>query len=334
MPRLVAAPDKFRGTATAREAAAAIARAATDAGWACLQVPMSDGGEGFVDVLAGGAPRRAARVHGPLGGAVDATWAMLQDGTAIVESAAAVGRGLLAHPKGDEPVAASSAGLGELLAEVLSHRPTAVVVGVGGTATTDGGQGCVQAFGRLGGQLQVPLVVACDVDCPFLEAPRRFAPQKGASPDQVRELDARLAKVARAYASRGTDVVPLRYAGAGGGLAGGLAALGGTLVSGATLVAERVGLAAALDGADLVVTGEGRLDDESLEGKVVGTVLAARGGLAGLVVAGSAARSAAERLVARGIAVVSLDTPARADGSTLPAIERCVGAHLAAIGPR
>jgi glycerate kinase len=291
MPRLLAAPDKFRGTAGAVAIAAAAGRAARRCGWSAEELPLADGGEGTLDVLSsalGGRIRHAA-VSGPLGGPVDAPWLELEhtagiplpeplvpgrDPTAVVEAAAAAGRSLLVDPRGDEPVLASTVGVGALLIAAIARGARQVVVAVGGTATTDGGEGACSAVAAAGGLGGAPVVVACDVTTGFLDAAALFGPQKGASPSQVVRLTARLEALAHDYRSRtGVDVVAMEGAGAGGGLAGGLASLGAVLVRGFPLVAGLCGLERRLVGADLVVTGEGRLDLTSFEGKVVGGVL-------------------------------------------------------------
>jgi glycerate 2-kinase len=274
--RLLAAPDKFRGTLTAREAAAAIAAGAARAGWGGVELPLADGGEGTLDVLGGG--NRLTIVTGPLGEPVDAAWRLEKDGTALIEAARACGLSLAGGPQGNDPLRATSRGVGELVAAAVAEGARHVVVAVGGVASTDGGVGAVEA---LPPDLP-PLEVACDVQARFLDAADVFAPQKGATAEQVRILRERLAKLA---------VPDLPGSGAAGGLAGGLAAAGGRLVSGFGLVAARVGLDERLQEADLVVTGEGRLDETSFTGKVVGRVLdrAAAAGKDALVVAGDVA---------------------------------------------
>jgi len=210
-------------------------------------------------------------VTGPLGDPVDAEWAMLGDGTAIVEMARASGWDLVADGRRD-PLAAGTRGTGELIVAARRAGAIRVVVGVGGSATTDGGLGAVEAMGWSLGQ--VPVTVAADVRTPFLAAAEVFGPQKGASPAQVALLTRRLERVAAAYRDRsGVDVTALEGGGAAGGLAGGLAALGAEIVGGFDVVAELVGLEEAVLDADLVVTGEGRCDATSFDGKVVGEVL-------------------------------------------------------------
>jgi glycerate kinase len=284
----VAALDKFRGTATAREAAAAVAAAASSAGWTCDQVPVSDGGEGFCDVLGG--QSRPLRVRGPLGDPVDAEWRLLADGTtAAVEMAIASGLTLVGSPEANDPVRADTAGTGQLIAAAVVAGARRVLVGMGGSATTDGGWGALSVLephSRLSG---VELVVGCDVTTRFVDAATVFGPQKGATPAQVAFLSRRLERLAQVYQNMfDVDVRTVVGGGAAGGLAGGLAALGATLVGGFDLVAETVELAERMEGADLVVTGEGYLDEQSFNGKAVGGVaaLAAEIGVPLLVVAG------------------------------------------------
>lgn len=268
--RVVAAPDKFRGTATAAQVASAIGAAAWEAGWDCDERPMADGGEGTM--LALGGPNRTSTVTGPLGSPVEARW-RLDGRTAVIEMAEAAGLWIALEQGGNDPVAATTRGVGELIRIAVESGATRVIVGVGGSATTDGGLGAIEALhhARL---RAVELVVACDVRTTFLDAAPVFAPQKGASPAQVRLLANRLQRLADVYRlDHGVDVTTLTGAGAAGGLAGGLAALGARLVEGASLVADEIGLDHAIDGADLVITGEGYLDAESFHGKVVGEVL-------------------------------------------------------------
>jgi glycerate 2-kinase len=275
--RVLAAPDKFRGTLTARQAAAALAAGALNAGWTGVELPLADGGEGTLDVLGGG--NRRTIVTGPLGEPVEAEWRLEEDGTALIEAALACGLSLAGGPEGNDPLQATSHGVGELIAAAVSEGAKRIVVCVGGVASTDGGLGATEAVPH---PLFVPLEVACDVDARFLEAADVYAPQKGATPEQVRVLHERLAKM----------IVPdVPGAGAAGGLAGGLAAIGAQLFSGFDFVASKVGFDERLAEADLVVTGEGRLDATSFTGKVVGRVResANAAGVETLVVAGDVA---------------------------------------------
>lgn len=269
----VACPDKFRGSLDAREAAAAIARGLRRAGFdEVREVPLADGGEGTLDALlhARGGARRHVRVTGPLGRPVDADYGLARGGPAVVEMARASGLALVEGA--NDPLGATTRGTGELIGAALRGGARSVLVAVGGSATTDGGLGAVEALGwSLAG---ADVVVACDVATPFLDAARVFGPQKGATPAQVELLTRRLESLAGVYRRRtGVDVTGLPGAGAAGGLAGGLAALGARLVPGFDAVAAAVGLDDALANASLVVTGEGRLDAASFAGKVVGGVV-------------------------------------------------------------
>jgi glycerate 2-kinase len=268
--RVVAAPDKFKGTATAAQVARVIADAVAAAGGRCDQVPMADGGEGTLEALGGA--NRTTLVAGPLGDPVQAGW-RLSRGTAVIEMAAASGLDLVGGPEGNDPVSASTTGTGDLISAALDAGARRIIVGVGGSATTDGGLGALRAvhpFPRLRG---VELVVACDVRTRFVDAAELFAPQKGASPSQVELLRRRLERLVQVYRDEhGVDVSDIPGGGAAGGLAGGLAAIGAQLVSGFELVADELDLDERIEGADLVITGEGFLDEQSFEGKVVGGV--------------------------------------------------------------
>jgi glycerate kinase len=271
--KAVACPDKFRGSLGAAAAAAAMARGLRTAGFTdVVEVPLADGGEGTLDALlaARGGSRRTARVTGPLGGTVVAEWARLSDGTAVVEMARASGLALVEGRR--DPLRANASGTGELIAAAARAGAARVIVCVGGSATTDGGLAAVEALGWSLAGLDV--VVACDVGTRFTEAAEVYGPQKGASPAQVALLTRRLEQLAGVYRQRtGVDVTELEGGGAAGGLAGGLAAIGARLEPGFEVVAQAAGLDAAFDGAELVVTGEGKLDVTSFEGKVVGGVL-------------------------------------------------------------
>jgi glycerate kinase len=268
--RVLAAPDKFRGTATATEVAEAIGRAAWEAGWDCDEVPMADGGEGTLEAMGG--PNRTSLVTGPLGDPVEAGW-RLDGRTAIIEMALASGLELVGGPEGNDPVAASTYGTGELIGGALDAGARRIIVGVGGSATTDGGLGALRALFPAPRLKNVELVVACDVRTTFVDAAEVFAPQKGASPSEVELLRRRLERLAQVYEQEhGVDVTEIPGSGAAGGLAGGLAAVGAQLVEGFEAVAEEVGLFDKLEQADLVITGEGFLDEQSFEGKVVGGV--------------------------------------------------------------
>jgi glycerate kinase len=311
MTRALAAPDKFKGTATAGAVSGAIATGAARAGWTATELPMSDGGEGLLDVF-GGANRHDT-VPGPLGALLTAEWrfdAEPADGgvpTAVIEMAQAAGLARVGGRDGNDPLAASTRGVGELVLAALKSGARRLVIGCGGSATTDGGAGALEVLGQPELLAGVEVIVACDVTTSFVEAAARFAPQKGASPAQVAVLEERLRALATSYLSTfGRDVARLPGSGAAGGLAGGLAAIGGRLVSGFDLVASLVGLDAQLEDTDAVITGEGCLDAESFSGKVVGGLWRHCGDHPTLCVAGrttSAGRRAAARA---GLTVVGL----------------------------
>ncbi len=221
---VVAAPDKFRGTATAAEVASAIAEAVEALGHTCTTVPMADGGEGTLEVLGGA--NRVTTVTGPLGRPVDASW-RLDRRSAVIEMAQASGLELAGGAEGNDPIGATTSGTGELISIAVESGATRVLVGVGGSATTDGGLGALQALFPLQRLRGVELVVACDVRTSFVDAAAVFGPQKGASPSQVELLTRRLERLADVYVhDHGVDVRPLVGGGAAGGLAGGLAAAG------------------------------------------------------------------------------------------------------------
>ena len=305
--RVLIAVDKFRGTATAADATGAVANACWELGHDADEAPMSDGGEGLLDVLGGA--NRTTIVTGPLGSPVEAAW-RIEHRNAVIEMARASGLALAGGADGNDPLAATTAGTGELIARAVEQGARRVIVGLGGSATTDGGRGAVEALPSPARLRTVELEVACDVRTRFVDAAAVFAPQKGAGPAQVAMLTARLEQLASRYRDQfGVDVTELDGAGAAGGLAGGLAALGGRLVSGFELVAEYVDLEERAHTADVIVTGEGHLDAQSLDGKVVGGVcgVAAAAGRPVVVIVGDADDDAAAVLRARpDVTVVSL----------------------------
>ena len=269
--KFLASPASLKGVFAPREAAALLASGARRVdGVDVVEAPVADGGEGTADVLhaALGGEWRTAVVADPIGRTVAARWLLLDDGTAVVESAAAIGLPLLRSEERD-PLRASSRGLGELLLATLAARPTSLLVGVGGTATVDGGvgmRGIVRSWLR-----DIPIRVACDVRNPLLGergAARAFGPQKGADPSDVEELELRLAAL--------EELAPygdLPGAGAGGGLGAAFAAMGAELVDGAELVLDVMRVDDVAREAALVVTGEGTVDATTFEGKAPGAVL-------------------------------------------------------------
>jgi glycerate kinase len=268
--RVVIAPDKFKGTLTAREVAAAIGHACWELGIECVEVPMADGGDGLLEVLGG--PNRITTVTGPLGDPVDAEW-RLAKGTAVIEMALASGLTLAGGAAGNDPLNATTTGTGELIDHALDAGADRIIVGLGGSATTDGGFGAVRAITAIARLRRVELLVACDVTTKFTDAARVFGPQKGATATQIELLTRRLERLVQMFAEDfGADVASVAGGGAAGGLGGALAALGGRLLPGFELVADELDLYDRLDDADLVITGEGQLDDTSFAGKVVGGI--------------------------------------------------------------
>lgn len=256
----LACPASLKGVLSARDAAAALAEGLGGA----VELPVADGGEGTLEVLfpSVSGEWRESDVSDPLGRTVRARWLLLDDGTALVESAQALGLELVAEEERDVR-AASSRGLGELLAEVQDADPAEIVVFLGGTATVDGGAGLMEVLGGF----RAPVRAACDVRAPLVDAARVFAAQKGATPAEAAELERRL--LAR------RSLAPFRElpgAGAAGGLGAAMAALGAELVEGTALVLELIGFRVRLDGAQLVVTGEGTVDRTTWTGKAPGEV--------------------------------------------------------------
>jgi len=363
--RIVIAPDKFKGSLSANEAAEAIERGLRSvpgfvASVVCI--PMADGGEGTVDVfLAGGARAESALVQGPLGEPVRATFALTEDGLAVIEMAAASGLLLLTEAQRD-PLRASTYGTGELVCRALDLGVERIVLGIGGSATNDGGAGLLSALGvrfldKSGEALEaggaalarlaavdlagldarvrnVRLEVASDVDsvlCGPHGASTMFGAQKGASPQDILTLDAALAHFADVTAVvTGRDRRDVAGAGAAGGLGFGLVAyLDAELRPGVEIVAEVKALRESLGGADLCLTGEGRIDEQTLRGKTVAGVArcAREAGVPVIAFAGSIDVAVEPQLAQSGIAcaIPIVDTPMtleRAFENAAPLLER------------
>ena len=249
-PALVA-PDSFKGTFSAREVAAAIAFGLREAGRSAEELPVGDGGEGTMDVLltALGGELRTIEASDPLGRPVQASFALLEEDEL-------------------DPWSASTRGTGELIAAAVEAGAERVIVTVGGSATMDGGVGALEALSDAG--VSVELDVLSDVRTPFEHAPRVFGPQKGASPTVVKRLEGRLDTLASTF-RRDPRGQPMT--GAAGGLSGGLwARHNARLYHGASYVLDAIGFDERMRAAAFVVTGEGRIDEQTLEGKIVGEV--------------------------------------------------------------
>lgn len=267
LPVLVA-PDAFKGSFDAEEVAGAVARGLEAAGVRAVALPIGDGGEGTAEVLRRqlGGERRRAVAHDPLGRERPAAYVLLADGRAVVEVAEASGLGTVAEHERDAQ-AASSAGTGELIAAAIASGARIVLVAAGGSATTDGGAGAIEALRSAGGLRDARLVVLCDVRTPFERAPARFGPQKGADAEAVARLERRLDELAARFPR---DPRGVAMTGAAGGLAGGLwAVFDARLEPGGRFVLDALGFDRRLRESHAVVLGEGRLDATTLEGKAL-----------------------------------------------------------------
>ena len=338
MTRVVIAPDSFKGTASAADAAAALA-----AGWRAVRPddilverPMADGGEGTLDAFASavpGARRMPVTVRGPVSDPVEAWWLLLPDGTGVVELAATSGITLL-DPLA--PLEAHTAGFGEAFGAALDAGVERLLLALGGSSSTDGGTAALAALGARfldGSGGPVPLgggglaalasvdlaglrplprggaVILSDVTNPLLGplgAATVFGPQKGADAATVAALEANLARLAGLLPGHLQPLAEAPGAGAAGGTGFGLLAWGARMGGGAALVAEAVGLPGAVAGADLVITGEGRFDGQSEAGKAP-TIVAGLAGDAGVPTALVAGAITAEpRGIAASVALADL----------------------------
>ena len=323
--RVLLAPDSFKGTLTAWQVAAALAGPLAEAGYEVDPCPLADGGEGTAEALlaARGGERVEVDAHDPLGRALRSSFVLLADReTAVVETAAASGLALLAPGERDAEVA-STRGTGEIIV-AAAKRAKDILVGVGGSATTDGGRGALEAIATSGGLGGARIVCLCDVRTPWELAARTFGPQKGADPAAVERLSARLERFAGELPR---DPRGLARAGAAGGLAGGLwAVCGAELVDGAAFVLSSVDFDVRLRGATAAVTGEGRLDATTLAGKAVSEV-AGRARLAGIpahAVVGEDATTAADRQTL-GLASIREASTAEELASTAAVLARDLG---------
>lgn len=304
MNKIILVPDSFKGTMSSVRICEILGRAVREIlpGEAIIPMPIADGGEGTVDAFlaAAGGERRSAPAPGPnLGDIGEVEYAMLPDGTAVIEMAAAAGLPLC---KELDPMRASTYGVGLLMAEALISPCKRIILGLGGSATNDGGCGAAWALGARfydragnsfipnGGTLEqidridltdlrallgdVPVTCICDVDNPMCGengAAAVFAPQKGATPEQVRQIDRGLRHLAEKLKEcTGRDVLNLPGAGAAGGMGGGFAAMAGAeLKHGINIMLDTARFDTVAKGADLILTGEGKIDSQSVRGKVV-----------------------------------------------------------------
>ena len=280
---LLIAPDAFKGTLSAREVAAAIARGVRSAGGTAEECPVADGGEGTIDVLLAtlGGDVRTARCHDPLGREIEAAWVWVESSrTALLEMASASGLALV-EPNERDAERATSVGTGELLLAARDAGAREAILAIGGTATSDGGRGAVEAIERSGGVDAMRILLACDVHVPFEDAAVVFGPQKGASPAGVERLTAALVELAGELPR---DPRGRAMTGAGGGLAGTLwARYGAELCEGASFVLDALSFDGRLGAADAVVVGEGCLDGQTRKGKIAGEI-ARRAGAAAVAV--------------------------------------------------
>lgn len=306
MPRVLCAPDKFKQACDAAQAAAAIARGVSEAGAKPSQLPLADGGEGTLEVLKPAFPKRiAVKVRGPLGSTVEASLAFSADGKrALVESAQACGLWRLDESERD-PLKTSTWGVGELIKYALDANAAEIVVGLGGSATSDGGAGMAVALGArvmdaagtevepTGGGLikarkvdlsrvdprlrKVKLTALCDVLTPLLGehgASRKFVVQKGGTTRALHKLEESLAFLQLAALEAGVNLKGTEPGtGSAGGLGFGIAGLlGGTLQPGADAVLDLLNFTGLLAQTDLVITGEGSFDHQTAEGKLIAAV--------------------------------------------------------------
>jgi glycerate kinase len=306
MATVLVAPDSFKGTFTAVEVAEAIGRGLDAAGIAPDLCPVADGGEGTMETLLasiGGETVEVDEVRGPLGAPIRAPFALVDGGRrALVEMAAASGLALISEAERD-PWAATTYGTGQLIRAAVEAGAEEIMVAVGGSATVDGGRGALEALDELGGIGGARIVVLCDVQTPWERCAEIYGPQKGADAEMVRRLAERL----DAYANElSRDPRGVAMTGAAGGLSGGLwAGLGAALEPGAPYVLDAVRFDERLRGAAGVIAGEGRIDEQSVMGKIVGEIgdraLAAGVPLHAIVGRNSVPPEAAERIALRSV---------------------------------
>lgn len=289
--KILIAPDSFKGTFTAAEVAAAIAEGIRSVGYTAVELPVADGGEGTEEILgaAMGAERIYTNTVGPWGDPVRASYSLTADGTAYINLAAASGITLPA-PGGRNAITADTYGTGLLMVDADKRGALHIVVAAGGSATTDGGAGAYAAITEYGGLHRARVTVLSDVTTPFEDAAVVFGPQKGANEDEVNVLTSRLHELATTLPK---DPRGVPATGAAGGFSGGLwAHFDAELLSGADFVLDTLNFEAIVAKTDAVVVGEGRLDTQTLQGKIISAIMARSGSLPVYAVVGSATEDA------------------------------------------
>jgi glycerate kinase len=292
--------DKFRGTATARQLCDSVAKIVARTNSTVDVQPMSDGGEGFRESFVGDVV--VVEVPGPMGAVVAAPITLrksLEGTMAFLEVSEVVGRSHLIEPTSAQAIEASSAGVGYLILAAAQLGASSILIGCGGSATSDGGLGCYRVLRDAGG-LPVAVTAATDVTARFSQL-TQYAEQKGVSPKDMNVIEQRIDEARSLYVSeQGVDVEVLERSGASGGIPGGLAALGAELTSGLNAVVRSVNLEQRIERTSLVITGEGRLDHGSVDGKVTGGIAALLSeDTALLVVCGSIEAAAAQEFRSR-----------------------------------
>lgn len=269
--KILIAPDKFRGTMTSQQFIDAVSEI-IGARHELLKFVVSDGGDGLIEALK--SEEVALNVHDALMRPTQASFGYVGNGDAVVEMARASGLSLVGGIAGNDPMQATTFGTGELMRAAILSGATRIIVGCGGSATTDGGLGALEALGDAIFSSGVTFIALSDVRIKFKDAAREFGPQKGASAEQVLLLEQRLIEIANGYAKRyGRDPSDVVGSGAAGGLAGMIYAIGGEILDGFDFVSKAIGLEESLQVCDAVITGEGKLDLQSLNGKVVGSLI-------------------------------------------------------------
>ncbi len=325
--RVLTCPDKFRGTATALEVANAIATAAAKTGWECDIQPLADGGEGTLEAFGGA--NQTTTVTAADGSLTQASW-YYSDSQAVIEMAQASGLSKVGGAQHNDPILASSAGTGELIALAADSGANKIIVGLGGSATTDGGLAALHAMEPLARYRKLDIEVAADVQTKFVDAAEVFSPQKGATKAQVRILRNRLERLVQQYkVNYGINVVDVPRSGAAGGLAGGLLVVGAKLCDGFQLIANLVRLREKIRRADLVITGEGCLDATSFQGKVVGgvTQLCRQEGVPARAIVGTVAEGTASIIPTTNL--TQIYGAVRAQHNTVKLVEQVVQTGLA-----